>query len=267
MIHALKRTVKGAFRSVGLEVTRAGPPITDYQAQLARQGITMNVIDFDKEFFPIAEEVRQYTMTSIERMYGLYKAVEYIVKAQVPGDIVECGVWRGGSMMLVAKTLLAFNDTSRILKLFDTFEGHPKPDPDNDVDLYGNRAVEEWEQYRKTDESSSWAYAAEEDVQRNMASIGYPNDKIVLVKGMVENTAAANAPSTLSLVRLDTDWYASAKVELETFWPRLSRRGIMIVDDYGHYPSQRRAVEEYFASAPVMLHRVDYSCRCIVKTD
>jgi O-methyltransferase len=239
----------------------------DYQGQLAEQGINLNLVDMDRGFFAIAEEVRPYTMTSFERMFSLYKAVEYIVKARIPGDILECGVWRGGSMMLVAKTLLALGDTSRRLFLFDTFAGHPKPDPEHDIDLYGNPVVEEWVQYRKTDETSSWAYVPIGEVEANMRRTDYPMNKVALIKGMVEKTARENAPPALSLLRLDTDWYASAKAALEAFWPTLSRKGVLIIDDYGHYPSQRKAVDEYFAATPVMLHRVDYSCRTIIKTD
>ena len=93
-------------------------------------------------FVPIYNAVRSFSMTSVERMFDLYKSVEYIVKAGVPGDIVECGVWRGGSMMLVAKTLQMLGDTSRGLWLYDTFEGHPKPSED-EVDLWGHRPIDD----------------------------------------------------------------------------------------------------------------------------
>jgi O-methyltransferase len=169
-------------------------------------------------------------------------------------------------MMLAARTLLSIGDTSRSLYLFDTYEGHPKPDSYHDVDLWGNFAVREWEKHRKTDETSDWGYVSIEEVRANLETTGYPMDKVVLVKGMVEKTLSARVPTSLSLARLDTDWYASAKAGLEACWPRLQRGGILIVDDYGHYRGQRKAVDEYFAASPVMLHRVDYSCRTIVKT-
>lgn len=239
---------------------------TDFQLIMAHQSLLASFDDLDPAFRPFMEFVKPYTMTSVERLYDLYKSVEYICKAKIPGDMLECGVWRGGSMMLVAKTLVAVGDTSRTLYLFDTYEGHPKPDVEEDVDLWGNRAVDDWVKHRKTDESSDWAYVSIDEVRANMESTGYPMDKVVLVKGMVESTATTPTSPHFSMVRLDTDWYASAKISLETFWPRLSRGGVLIVDDYGHYRGQRKAVDEYFAKIPVKLNRVDYSCRSIVKT-
>jgi hypothetical protein len=238
----------------------------DYQVLMAHQNVLAALRDLDRGFGPVMDFVKPFTMTSVERLYTLFKAVEYLSKAKIPGDMLECGVWRGGSMMLVARTLLSLGDTSRKLYLFDTYEGHPKPDAEHDVDLWGNAAMRDWEKHRKTDETSEWGYVSIEEVRANLESTGYPMEKIVLVKGMVEKTAAVHVPEMLSLARLDTDWYASAKVGLECCWPRLQRGGILIVDDYGHYRGQRKAVDEYFAESPVMLHRVDYSCRTIVKT-
>jgi O-methyltransferase len=247
-----------------LKVVRATDP--DYQLLMAQQNLLAAFDDLDPGFRPIMELVKPYTMTSLERMYNLYKSVEYLVRAKIPGDMLECGVWRGGSMMLVAKSLLAVSDTSRRLYLFDTYEGHPKPDSEHDVDLWGNPAVHVWTDHRRTDETSDWAYVSIDEVRANMGRTGYPMDKVELVKGMVEKTAMTHAPGALSLIRLDTDWYASAKVSLERFWPQLSRGGVLIIDDYGHYRGQRRAVDEYFAGNPVLLHRIDYCCRTIVKT-
>ena len=243
------------------------PEPPDYQLVMAQQELMAKLADLDEAAKPIIDAIRPYTMASIERLFDLYKSVEYIVKAGVPGDMLECGVWRGGSMMLAARTLVALGDTSRTLYLLDTYEGHPKPDAEKDLDLWGNNPVNEWINYRKTDETSDWAYVSIDEVRSNMESTGYPMDKVVLVKGMVEKTASTVPPGPLSLLRLDTDWYASAKVGLETFWPRLSHNGILIIDDYGHYRGQREAVDEYFAETPVKLNRVDYSCRTVLKTD
>ena len=257
-----------AMRDSGLEklLGASDAKEDDYQVRMAQHAFRAAYDDLEPEFLPLMESVRPYTMTSVERMYLLYKCAEYVAKARVPGDILECGVWRGGSMMLVARTLLQAGDRGRTLHLFDTYEGHPKPDSAHDVDLWGGRAIDQWQSVRTSDESSDWAKVSTDEVRANMALTGYPMDKVRLVKGMVEKTAAANAPAALSLLRLDTDWYASAKVGLETFWPRLATGGVLIIDDYGHYRGQRKAVDEYFAGHPELLHRVDYGCRAIVKT-
>jgi hypothetical protein len=260
------------MRATALQKIHAGEAVqpaaegADYQAVMELQAMRAAYGDLDPDFAPLMEQVKPYTMTSIERAFHLYKCVQYVSRARIDGDILECGVWRGGSMMLVAKVLGALGDTGRTLHLFDTYEGHPKPDHPLDVDMWGNRALDEWREFRKTDETSDWARVSIEEVRANMQSTGYPMEKVKLVKGMVEKTAHANAPQTLSLLRLDTDWYASAKVSLEVLWPRLVAGGVLLVDDYGHYKGQREAVDEYFADNPQLLHRIDYSCRAVVKT-
>ncbi|MGE5537338.1 MAG: TylF/MycF/NovP-related O-methyltransferase [Gemmatimonas sp.] len=238
----------------------------DYQSVMALQATLAGLKDLDPGFAPIYEACKPFTMTSAERLYGLYKAVEYIVNNKIPGDLVETGVWRGGSMMLVAQTLLALGEKNRRLFLFDTYEGHPKPDAELDVDLWGNRAIEDWQRHQKTDEGSGWGYVSLEEVRANMQSTGYPMENVVCVKGMVEETVAENSPGQISLLRLDTDWYQSTKITLEICYPRLSPNGVLIIDDYGHYRGQRQAVDAYFRDRQMpLLNRLDYSCRLAVK--
>ena len=106
-----------------------------------------------------------------------------------------------------------------------------------------------------------------EQVREAMLSTGYPAQRVHLTKGTVEETLPAAAPEHIALLRLDTDWYASTRHELEHLWPRLVGQGVLIVDDYGHFRGARQAVDEYFAQAglPVLLSRLDYTGRMLVK--
>jgi Macrocin-O-methyltransferase (TylF) len=239
---------------------------TDYQILMAQQHLLAGMKDADPRFQELYEKCRPYTMTSVERLYALYKSVEYIVAANLPGDFVEAGVWRGGSCMLIAETLLAFGASSRRIFLFDTFAGHPRPDAEKDIDIWGNRAIDEWHRTRTKEDEGQWAYASLEEVRANLALTGYPADALVFVKGMVEETTQ-NVDATIALLRLDTDWYASTKAGLEHLYPRLVSGGVLILDDYGHYKGQQLAVDEYFAARkePILLNRIDYSCRLGVK--
>src|SRR5262249_2769086 len=235
----------------------------DYQLLMDHQEKLVAFSDADPTFRLLYERVKPYTMTSIERLYALYKATEYILNTNVLGDFVECGVWRGGSMMIVALTAIALGNSTRRLFLFDTFEGHPKPDRGKD----GADNFNEWQSRRISDRSSDWARVSLEDVRRNVESTGYPVDKIIFVKGMVQDTLAANAPERIYLLRLDTDWYDSTAYELKYLYPRLSDRGVLILDDYGSMPGARRATDEYFKErrdAP-LFNRIDYSGRIAVK--
>jgi hypothetical protein len=250
-----------------LKIRLEEAPEIDYQVLMKQQDENAKFRDTDAPFMALYERVKQFSMTSLERLYAMYKATEYVYKAGIPGSIVECGVWRGGSMMMAALTLQALGDTSRRLLLFDTFEGLPKPNPAEDIDLWGHSAYNEWTRHRLTDESSDWARASIEEVRENLASTGYPPEKLVFIKGMVQNTLPRTSPETVALLRLDTDWYESTVCELSHLYPHLSDGGVLIVDDYGHMRGQRKAVDEYFSSynEVALLNRVDYSGRVAIK--
>lgn len=220
--------------------------------------------DFSPEDIRVAQAVTAYTMTSPERLFALMRALEYIEEHAIEGDIVECGVWRGGSMMAAAMTLKRLDNESRPIHLFDTFEGMPAPD-EIDRTHTGARA----EDLMRVDGQLGEAVLAAgplEDVKHAMETVGYAGP-ISYIKGKVEDTIPESAPSGIALLRLDTDWYSSTLHELEHLYPRLAPGGVLIVDDYGHWEGARKAVDEYFmAHAPrPLLHRIDYTGRSLVK--
>lgn len=207
--------------------------------------------------------VGEYTMASAKRIQVLCEATRYVSRARIPGDVVECGVWRGGSMMAVARTLLREGDTERHLYLFDTFEGMTEP-TEHDVSFEGKAASEMMRSApRSGDRESVWCVASDDVVRSAMQGTKYPGDRFHLVKGRVEDTVPEQAPLRISLLRLDTDWYESTRHELEFLFPRLARGGILFIDDYGHWKGARKAVDEYLrrTGQQMMLHRIDYTSR------
>jgi hypothetical protein len=222
--------------------------------------------DFEPSHFETLNLVRPYTRTSPERIHAVIEAVRYVIRRGIPGAIVECGVWRGGSMMAAARTLLALRVTDRNLYLFDTYEGMSAPS-DRDVDLSGRRAANVLAESSRTDESSYWCYASLDDVQRSVASIGYPEARVHYVRGKVEETVPAQAPAEIALLRLDTDWYESTKHELNHLYPRLASGGVLIIDDYGHWQGSRQATDEFIEATPGfgLLTRIDYTGRLAIK--
>ncbi len=217
------------------------------------------------EFANIWEAAKPYTMTSFERMFGLYQAVDYVSRAGVPGDFVECGVWRGGSSMNAALTLKSHGDTSRKLYLYDTYEGLPEPSS-LDVDYRGETAATKWNALRRG-AGSEWCYSGIDEVERNMASTGYPSEHVVFVAGKVEDTIPETVPERIAVLRLDTDWYESTRHELIHLYPKLVSGGVLILDDYGHWQGARRAVDEYFAEHGIslLLNRLDHTGRVAIK--
>ena len=220
--------------------------------------------DLEPDFVALYDRCASATMTSIERMYALYQAARYVHSAGVPGDVVECGVWRGGSSMLAALTLDSLGDRTRRLWLYDTFAGMPPP-TELDRSLTGEHAAEALERTDAVGEGTR-AVARLGEVRANLASTGYPSDQLRFVQGMVEDTIPTVAPEQISILRLDTDWYESTRHELRHLWPRLSPGGVLIIDDYGHWLGARRALDEFLATVePVLLQRIDYTGRLAVK--
>jgi hypothetical protein len=220
--------------------------------------------DMPAEFLRLYERAESFTMTSVERMYALWEACRYVGKAGLDGDVVECGVWRGGSSMMAALALAEAGQQRRMW-LYDTFEGMPPPS-ERDVDYTGASAASALEEdERAPGVSNTWAWATLEDVQSNMAATEYPSELVRYVKGKVEETIPAEAPERIALLRLDTDWYGSTRHELEHLYPRLVKGGVLIIDDYGHWEGARGAVDEYFEERAVFLGRIDYTGRVLVK--
>ena len=217
--------------------------------------------DLDAATLKIFEQIRPFTLTSPERIFALKNAIEYVIKNNIAGDIVECGVWRGGSMMCAALTLLSLG-VKRRLYLFDTFAGMTTPTA-VDRDLLGKPAIQEFDERRL-----EFLNVSLEEVKSNLRSTGYDENLITYIKGPVEETLPANAPQTIAVLRLDTDWYESTRHELQHLFPRVSGGGVLIIDDYGHYEGARRAVDEFIAATklPLLLNRIDYSGRICVKS-
>ncbi|MDB5266106.1 MAG: hypothetical protein JWM39_819 [Parcubacteria group bacterium] len=234
---------------------------------LAARGYEIRKIDepdSDPAFKVVHEAVRDATMTSRERQQALYQAVNYIADNNIEGDIVECGVWKGGSSMISALALKAKHQTDRKLYLYDTFAGMSAPTKE-DVSLHGTAAQGKWEALADGDKNL-WDYASLKEVQGNLATTGYPKDNLIFVSGKVEDTIPATMPERIAVLRLDTDWYESTKHELEHLFPLLVPGGVLIIDDYGHWQGARQAVDEYLATQPPMfLARIDYTGRIGIK--
>lgn len=218
----------------------------------------------EAEFMAAFERCRPFTMTSVERMFALWSAARHVVRAGVAGDVVECGVWKGGSSMLAALALESAGDRARHLWLYDTFEGMSEP-TDRDVDFAGRDARTEYEETRRSGEG--WCASPLDDVKRALAATGTPAERLHYVVGRVETTIPREMPAQIALLRLDTDWYESTRHELVHLWPRLARGGVLIIDDYGHWAGARRAVDEWLATQkpPLLLDRIDYTGRIALK--
>ncbi len=212
--------------------------------------------DYDELSRSLIPLVRPYTMTSPDKLQALISAVRYIATAGIPGAFVECGVWRGGSMHAVARTLDRCEVHDRDLYLFDTFQGMTEPTGrDRKITRQDVTAAELMKDSPK--DSWLWAVASKQDVLQGISTLPYPQDRFHLVEGPVEETVPGGAPDTIALLRLDTDWYESTRHELVHLYPRLQPGGVLIIDDYGTWQGSKEATDEFLAELdePLLLLR------------
>lgn len=222
-----------------------------YDITLERRLLNSSNLLENKEI--LKNHVFNNTMLSNDKLLNLKISLEYIINNKINGDIVECGVWKGGAMAFGAKILLNNNCLKKIY-LFDLFDNCPQPDFRYD----GERAIKEigikesqglLKPITNTyDNIVHNGPGDEENVNDLLVNkIGYPSDKLILVKGYFQETLliAKNLPEKISLLRLDGDWYASTKVCLENLYPLVEKGGVVIIDDYFGFEGCKKAVDEF----------------------
>ena len=211
-------------------------------------------------------EAQEMTMTSRFRLIATAMAVKHVVEAGIEGDFVECGVYRGGNAILAKKMLDHYADR-RAVWLFDTFEGMTEPTDFDKKIINGTPAKEKWQESVVAGGGSSWCRASLADVKENIVKAGLGLEGFRFVIGDVLQTLSAPPPDLqrISVLRLDTDWYESTKLELQVLYPQLVRGGILLIDDYGHWEGAKKAVDEYFCENRPFMSAIDYTGRSMVK--
>lgn len=196
--------------------------------------------------------VKPYTMTSVERISCLFDSLEYIRKNNIEGDLIECGVWKGGNILGMMEYLNFFKIYDKKIWMYDTFEGMTKPS-DVDIDLNNTKAEQIFD--------TILCYSSIDEVKKNLSQSKFPIENLKIIIGDVVETLniSENTPDIISLLRLDTDWYFSTKKELEVLYPKLNKKGILIVDDYGHWQGSKKAVDEFFKEKMINKKQIDYT--------
>jgi len=205
--------------------------------------------------------VKPYSMTSDERIECLFNSLEYINENKIIGDYVECGVWKGGNIIGILKYLESKINFKYDVYLYDTFTGMTEPE-NVDKDLNEVNAKDILHQ------PNVLCYSSLEEVKSNISNVvNYPLEKIKYIVGDVSETLLVkhNVPEQISLLRLDTDWYKSTKIELEILWDKLVDGGILIIDDYGHWDGCKKAVDEFFMNKNYKFEKIDYTGIRIIK--
>tara|TARA_B100000795_G_scaffold269457_1_gene258863 strand:+ start:4759 stop:5529 length:771 start_codon:yes stop_codon:yes gene_type:complete len=245
---------------------------------LALFNLKITKINYGLKTFPIIEATKnevellslssKYSMTSLTRRWALINAIKYVKYEGIEGEFVECGVWKGGNLIIFNKLNEEYNLKKDIFG-FDTFMGMSEPTI-HDNNYLDVNAKKEWDRDKDNNVNHSFnCYSSLDEVRNNI--INNSKDGLLkntkLIKGKVEETLSIgkNLPEKISILRLDTDWYESTKKELEILYPRLVKGGVLIIDDYGQWKGSRKAVDEYFENKDIIKHFIDFSCRMIIK--
>lgn len=198
--------------------------------------------------------LRRLTMTPIERLFTTFDACKHVFLQGTPGAFAECGVWRGGHAIL-AKSLFHLWGDSRDVYLYDTYSGMTTPSHDDVEHLTNISALRLFR--------TNWLSCSLEEVQKGFLETQTPLDNVHFIEGDVCATllVPSNLPTQISVLRLDTDWYASTRAGVRTLYPLVVTGGLLIVDDYGHWQGARKAIDEYFLNFPKpYFHYIDYTC-------
>ena len=205
-------------------------------------------------FSSIYQRIRPYTLCSPSCLQSLYEGVRYVTSRNIPGDIVECGIARGGSTALMASALVSLNGkAARRVWGYDSFEGMPEP----------TTANADWKIAR---EYSGQCRGSLPEVRALLNKLGIL-EHCELVPGLFAETLGRRKPERIALLHLDCDWYESVTECLEALYDSVSAGGIIQIDDYGHWQGARHAVDTFLAKqpGPIALQRIDYSGRRFMK--
>lgn len=201
-------------------------------------------------------KVLPQTMLPMPRLFDAADAVTTINKERIKGSIVECGVWNGGCVGLMALANRRNPGPSREFHLFDSFEGLPQP---SKYDIGPREAYEAQHPSGSLDDGASKLAAIgacaglrKDDVSKFLVSqLGLDEENLIFHVGWFQDTVPCAEVGDIALLRLDGDWYESTKVCLEGFFDKVVPGGYVIIDDYGTFPGCRRAVDEYFSGTGI----------------
>jgi O-methyltransferase len=222
--------------------------------------------------FSSTEELRiiddnlKFTLTRPARMAATMRALKYVSINKIQGAFVECGVWKGGQIIVGIEQLKLLNEFREVL-LYDTFSGMTEAS-EIDRSFLNQSAISLMETSEPTSDNI-WTKVSITEVQKNLSNLDYPKKLIKFVVGDVRETLLTpkNLPERISVLRLDTDWFDSTYIELLKLYPLLSSGGVLLIDDYGHWEGSRRAADKFFQEIGIdpFWTAIDYTCVMHIK--
>ena len=247
-----KKIIKKLFSFFGYEIKKKN----NFNDRFGDRIVELN--EFDKKNIDLA---LKFALANKENLWSIIQSIKYIYDNKIEGDFVECGVFKGGSLGLIAKYAENYKINSKIIG-YDTFE-----------DGFLQNNYSEYDLSYKTNkpikyENNKNFFPTINEVKNNLNSFNLNENYFpILIKGDILKilNEDQNIPKKISFLRLDTDIYKTTKLQLEVLYPKLEKGGILHIDDYGLCNGVQKAVDEYFSNSKIWLHRVDLSCRLMIK--
>lgn len=199
----------------------------------------------------VTKIVKPHTLVGPERLHNLFVLANRIETEKIPGDVLECGVCNGGTAALLAYSA-THSKLGRTVWLLDSFQGMPETS--------------------EIDGEAAKAHIGKEKgdiarVNELLKSVGVNSRRVRILPGWFTETFPSVSAGQIALLNIDADWYESVKLCLETFYDRVSPGGFISIDDYGHWPGCRAAVDEFFEKRGLTypLQKVDYTAHWFQK--
>ena len=248
----IKKLIKSFFEAFGYKKKKKNNFFDRYSNYIA---------ELNDEEKILINKFEKISLVTRLNLWSILQSIKYIEDNKIEGDFVECGIYNGNTLSLLGILLNKYN-SKRMIWGYDTFEeGFIKNTLSfNDKD------------FKKKDinlEKDTTKYLTMKEVIANINNNDYFDEKKYhLIKGDIIKTLdnSKNIPEKISFLRMDTDIYNTTKKQLEILYPKLSIGGVLHIDDYGICPGVKKAVDEYFVNKKVWLHRVDLTCRYLIKS-
>lgn len=251
----MKKILKKILLNFNISVSKLHP---ERQYPIELEEDEKNFIEFISK--------NELSMCSKEKLVSTLLSCKNVVKNNISGDFVECGVWRGGNSLIAAFIFNKYQSNKKIY-LFDTFEGMTPPTEDEFHLLSKKKSINTFQEYKN--KSIQWCGASIDEVKKNFKNLNLLNENIIFIKGDVSQTLMKYNKNIqkISVLRLDTDFYESTKIELKYLYPKVETSGLIILDDYGHWSGSKKAVDEFFEVNNIhpFLIPIDYAARIMIK--
>ena len=252
----IKKIVKGFFSFFGYEIVRKNSFLDRYNEYIAE------LTESEKDEITKFEKI---CLLSKSNLWSIIQSINHIKNNNISGEIVECGIYNGNTLAFLGRTLDQFELEKKIWG-YDTFE---EGFLDETLSKYDTDFKKRKIKSLKEENIQTQFFSISDVISNINAHHKYDENKYILIKGDIIKSLDNEKyiPEKISFLRMDTDLYETTRKQLEVLYPKLSLGGVLHVDDYGMCPGVKTAVDEYFKDKKIWLHKVDMSCRYLIKDE